>query len=131
MKNICLLGATGSIGEQTLDVLRTHQDQFQLVSMSFGRNIDKAVQMIEAFQPKFVSVGDLDTYHKLKQMSFSFECQIGLGEEGLIEAAVMEEVDTVVNALLGSVGLIPTLKAIEQKKQLRLQIRKLLSLQGI
>lgn len=116
MKNICLLGATGSIGEQTLDVLRAHQDQFQLVSMSFGRNIDKAVPMIEVFQPKFVSVGDLDTYHKLKQMSFSFECQIGLGEEGLIEAAVMEEVDIVVNALLGSVGLIPTLKAIEQEK---------------
>ncbi len=57
MKNICLLGATGSIGEQTLDVLRAHQDQFQLVSMSFGRNIDKAVPVIEAFQPKFVSVG--------------------------------------------------------------------------
>ncbi|MGX4765935.1 1-deoxy-D-xylulose-5-phosphate reductoisomerase [Bacillus mojavensis] len=130
MKNICLLGATGSIGEQTLDVLRTHQDQFQLISMSFGKNIDKAVPMIEAFQPKFVSVGDLDTYHKLKQVSFAFDCQIGLGEEGLIEAAVMEEVDIVVNALLGSVGLIPTLKAIEQKKTIALANKETLVTAG-
>ncbi|MEC1612496.1 1-deoxy-D-xylulose-5-phosphate reductoisomerase [Bacillus mojavensis] len=130
MKNICLLGATGSIGEQTLDVLRTHQDQFQLISMSFGKNIDKAVPMIEAFQPKFVSVGDLDTYHKLKQVSFTFDCQIGLGEEGLIEAAVMEEVDIVVNALLGSVGLIPTLKAIEQKKTIALANKETLVTAG-
>jgi 1-deoxy-D-xylulose-5-phosphate reductoisomerase len=130
LKNICLLGATGSIGEQTLDVLRTHQDQFQLISMSFGKNIDKAVPMIEAFQPKFVSVGDLDTYHKLKQVSFAFDCQIGLGEEGLIEAAVMEEVDIVVNALLGSVGLIPTLKAIEQKKTIALANKETLVTAG-
>ena len=73
----------------------------------------------------------MDTYQKVKEASFSHECQIGIGEEGLIEAAVMDEVDIVVNALLGSVGLIPTLKAIEQKKQLRLQIRKLSSLPGI
>lgn len=130
MKNICLLGATGSIGEQTLDVLRTHQDQFQLVSMSFGKNIEKAVPMIETFQPKFVSVGDLDTYHQLKQVSFSFECQIGLGEEGLIEAAVFEEVDIVVNALLGSVGLVPTLKAIEQKKTIALANKETLVTAG-
>ncbi|PRR89608.1 1-deoxy-D-xylulose-5-phosphate reductoisomerase [Bacillus atrophaeus] len=130
MKNICLLGATGSIGEQTIDVLRAHPDQFQLVSMTFGRNAEKAVPMIEAFKPKFVAVGDQDTYNKLKQVSFSYNFHIGIGEEGLIEAAVMEEVDIVVNALLGSVGLIPTLKAIEQKKTIALANKETLVTAG-
>lgn len=99
--------------------------------MTFGKNAEKAIPLIRTFQPKYVAVGDMDTYQKVKEASFSHDCQIGIGEEGLIEAAVMDEVDIVVNALLGSVGLIPTLKAIEQKKQLRLQIRKLSSLPGI
>lgn len=99
--------------------------------MTFGKNAEKAIPLIRTFQPKYVAVGDMDTYQKVKEASFSHECQIGIGEEGLIEAAVMDEVDIVVNALLGSVGLIPTLKAIEQKKQLRLQIRKLSLLPGI
>ncbi|MEC2176770.1 1-deoxy-D-xylulose-5-phosphate reductoisomerase, partial [Bacillus amyloliquefaciens] len=62
MKNICLLGATGSIGEQTLDVLRMHEDQFRLVSMTFGKNAEKAIPLIRTFQPKYVAVGDMDTY---------------------------------------------------------------------
>ncbi|ASF28854.1 1-deoxy-D-xylulose 5-phosphate reductoisomerase [Bacillus amyloliquefaciens] len=130
MKNICLLGATGSIGEQTLDVLRMHQDQFRLVSMTFGKNAEKAIPLIRTFQPKYVAVGDMDTYRKVKEASFSHECQIGIGEEGLIEAAVMDEVDIVVNALLGSVGLIPTLKAIEQKKTIALANKETLVTAG-
>jgi 1-deoxy-D-xylulose-5-phosphate reductoisomerase len=86
--------------------------------------------MIEAFKPKFVAVGDQDTYNKLKQVSFSYNVHIGIGEEGLIEAAVMEEVDIVVNALLGSVGLIPTLKAIEQKKTIALANKETLVTAG-
>ncbi|QEK98688.1 1-deoxy-D-xylulose-5-phosphate reductoisomerase [Bacillus amyloliquefaciens] len=130
MKNICLLGATGSIGEQTLDVLRMHQDQFRLVSMTFGKNAEKAIPLIRTFQPKYVAVGDMDTYQKVKEASFSHECQIGIGEECLIEAAVMDEVDIVVNALLGSVGLIPTLKAIEQKKTIALANKETLVTAG-
>ncbi|AEB23942.1 1-deoxy-D-xylulose 5-phosphate reductoisomerase [Bacillus amyloliquefaciens TA208] len=107
-----------------------HEDQFRLVSMTFGKNAEKAIPLIRTFQPKYVAVGDMDTYRKVKEASFSHECQIGIGEEGLIEAAVMDEVDIVVNALLGSVGLIPTLKAIEQKKTIALANKETLVTAG-
>ena len=98
--------------------------------MTFGKNAEKAIPLIRTFQPKYVAVGDMDTYQKVKEASFSHECQIGIGEEGLIEAAVMDEVDIVVNALLGSVGLIPTLKAIEQKKTIALANKETLVTAG-
>lgn len=125
MKNICLLGATGSIGEQTLEVIKAHGDQFRLTAMTFGKNAEKAAEIIETFKPQYVAVGDEHTYETFKQYSFSHSFQTGIGEEALIEAAVIPEADIVVNALVGSVGLLPTLKAIEHKKRLHSQIRKL------
>lgn len=67
MKNICLLGATGSIGEQTLDVIKAHDDKFRLTAMTFGKNAEKAAEIIETFKPKYVGVGDEHTYETLKQ----------------------------------------------------------------
>ncbi|MDA7025831.1 1-deoxy-D-xylulose-5-phosphate reductoisomerase [Bacillus sp. CLL-7-23] len=130
MKNICLLGATGSIGEQTLDVIKAHGDKFRLTAMTFGKNIEKAVGIIETFKPRYVAVGDEQTYKKLKQISFTYTFETGIGEEGLIEAAVFQETDIVVNALLGSVGLLPTLKAIEHKKTIALANKETLVTAG-
>ncbi|WP_195258041.1 1-deoxy-D-xylulose-5-phosphate reductoisomerase [Bacillus paralicheniformis] len=130
MKNICLLGATGSIGEQTLDVIKAHDDKFQLTAMSFGKNAEKAAEIIETFKPKYVSVGDEHTYEALKQHSFSYTFKTGIGEESLIEAAVSPEVDVVVNALVGSVGLLPTLKAMEHKKTVALANKETLVTAG-
>ncbi|MDE1382154.1 1-deoxy-D-xylulose-5-phosphate reductoisomerase [Bacillus paralicheniformis] len=130
MKNICLLGATGSIGEQTLDVIKAHDDKFQLTAMSFGKNAEKAAEIIETFKPKYVSVGDEHTYEALKQHSFSYTFKTGIGEESLIEAAVSPEADIVVNALVGSVGLLPTLKAMEHKKTVALANKETLVTAG-
>ncbi|MCY8152256.1 1-deoxy-D-xylulose-5-phosphate reductoisomerase [Bacillus paralicheniformis] len=130
MKNICLLGATGSIGEQTLDVIKAHEDKFQLTAMSFGKNAEKAAEIIETFKPKYVSVGDEHTYEALKQHSFSYTFKTGIGEESLIEAAVSPEADVVVNALVGSVGLLPTLKAMEHKKTVALANKETLVTAG-
>lgn len=130
MKNICLLGATGSIGEQTLDVIKAHEDKFQLTAMSFGKNAEKAAEIIETFKPKYVSVGDEHTYEALKQHSFSYTFKTGIGEESLIEAAVIPEADVVVNALVGSVGLLPTLKAMEHKKTVALANKETLVTAG-
>lgn len=124
MKYISLLGATGSIGEQTLDVISQHPDKFQLKAMTFGRNIAKAIPIIERFQPEFVGCVDEETYHTLKNHSFAYDVKLAAGDEANIEAATYDAVDVVVNALVGSVGLVPTLKAIEQKRQLHSQIRK-------
>ena len=130
MKNICLLGATGSIGEQTLDVIKAHDDKFRLTAMTFGKNAEKAAEIIETFKPKYVGVGDEHTYEALKQHSFSYTFKTGIGEESLIEAAVSPEADVVVNALVGSVGLLPTLKAMEHKKTVALANKETLVTAG-
>lgn len=130
MKNICLLGATGSIGEQTLDVIKAHDDKFRLTAMTFGKNAEKAAEIIETFKPKYVGVGDEHTYETLKQHSFSYTFKTGIGEEALIEAAVIPEADIVVNALVGSVGLLPTLKAMEHKKTIALANKETLVTAG-
>ncbi|WP_282068068.1 1-deoxy-D-xylulose-5-phosphate reductoisomerase [Bacillus pumilus] len=130
MKYISLLGATGSIGEQTLDVIRQHPDKFKLKAMTFGRNVDKAVPIIEQFQPEFVGCLSEETYQTLKGHSFEYDVKMAAGDEANIEAATYDAVDVVVNALVGSVGLVPTLKAIEQKKTIALANKETLVTAG-
>ncbi|MFS0879783.1 1-deoxy-D-xylulose-5-phosphate reductoisomerase [Bacillus sp. 7586-K] len=113
MKNISLLGATGSIGIQTLDVIASHPNEFKLVAMSFGTNYQKGIEIINKFHPKFVSVKDKATYDILRDTFTNEDITFHYGEEGLIEAAIYDGVDVLVNAVVGSVGLIPTLRAIE------------------
>ncbi|MCM3113938.1 1-deoxy-D-xylulose-5-phosphate reductoisomerase [Neobacillus sp. MER 74] len=114
MKKINLLGATGSIGTQTLDIIREHPSEFRVTAISVGKNIDLARKFIVEFQPELVSVQDYQDCHTLKaefpNIKFTF------GQEGLIEAAVYEKADILVNAVIGSVGLNPTLQAIESGK---------------
>lgn len=128
MKKITLLGATGSIGQQTLDVLKQHPDQFQLASMSFGSNIELGRKAIAEFSPKIVAVNDFEAYTLLKQefpqVTFTY------GVEGLIEAATIPEAEIVVNAVVGSVGLLPTLRAIECKKTIALANKETLVTAG-
>lgn len=108
------MGASGSIGTQTLDIIREHSDKFQLAAFSVGKNIDLARKIIAEFKPELVSVQNHQDYNTLKAefptTTFTF------GEEGLVEVAVYEKAETVVNAVLGSVGLYPTLMAIEAGK---------------
>ncbi|MBI0578490.1 1-deoxy-D-xylulose-5-phosphate reductoisomerase [Neobacillus cucumis] len=114
MKIISLLGATGSIGTQTLDIIREHPDTFQLGAMSVGKNIDLARKFIHEFKPQLVSVQD---YQDCATLNTEFpNTKFTFGHEGLIEVAIYEKADILVNAVLGSVGLNPTLQAIETGK---------------
>ncbi|PKR87090.1 1-deoxy-D-xylulose-5-phosphate reductoisomerase [Heyndrickxia camelliae] len=115
MKNISLLGATGSIGTQTLDVIRTHPDKFRLVALSVGKNIELARKIISEFNPELVSVQSKEDYDQLK-LELGAATKISYGEDGLVEVAVYEKSDILVNAVLGSVGLFPTLQAIKAHK---------------
>lgn len=128
MKHIALLGATGSIGQQTLDVIRLHPERFRLVSMSVGRNIEEAKKIIREFSPKLVSVLKKDDRDALKlefdHISFVY------GEEGLVEAAVHPDAEVVVTAVVGSVGLIPTLEAIRLGKTIALANKETLVTAG-
>ncbi|ARJ40064.1 1-deoxy-D-xylulose-5-phosphate reductoisomerase [Sporosarcina ureae] len=111
MKKINLLGATGSIGTQTLSIIAAHPDRFELTAMSAGRNIQKVSEIIARFQPKLVSVLEEADAARLKK-EFP-KVQFVHGDEGLIEATVGMEADVLLNSVIGSVGLRPTLAAIK------------------
>ncbi|MBA2878660.1 1-deoxy-D-xylulose-5-phosphate reductoisomerase [Anoxybacillus kamchatkensis] len=129
MRAISLLGATGSIGMQTLEVIRAHRDAFRLVAFSAGRNIEQARMIIEQFSPKVVCVAQKEDADML-QSEYIGRVRIVSGEDGLIEVATVQEADIVVNAVVGSVGLVPTLKAIEAKKTIALANKETLVTAG-
>ncbi|EMT46866.1 1-deoxy-D-xylulose-5-phosphate reductoisomerase [Anoxybacillus flavithermus] len=129
MRAISLLGATGSIGMQTLDVIRAHRDAFCLVAFSAGRNIEQARMIIEQFSPKIVCVAQKEDADML-QREYIGRVRIVSGEDGLVEVATVEEADIVVNAVVGSVGLVPTLKAIEAGKTIALANKETLVTAG-
>lgn len=120
MKNIYLLGATGSIGTQTLDVIRMNPDLFRLIAFSSGRNIELTKKIIEEFKPEYVSVIEENAAQDLKGLYPTIE--FGYGAEGLERVATYETTlegePFVVTAVMGSVGLLPTLKAIEMGRHI-------------
>ena len=129
MKKISLLGATGSIGMQTLDVIRMHPDLFQVVAISIGKNIPAAKQIVSEFKPKLVSVQKKEDGIALMEQ-VSEDTTIVYGEEGLIEAASFSEADLLLNAVVGSVGLKPTLAAIRSSKTIAIANKETLVTAG-
>ncbi|MGM0897539.1 MAG: 1-deoxy-D-xylulose-5-phosphate reductoisomerase [Bacillota bacterium] len=110
MKKIILLGATGSIGVQTADIIREHPEEFSLVGLSAGKNIEMTKKLIQEFRPEIVCVQLAEDAQKLQQEFKSI--QFVHGSKGLIDASTYEA-DVLVNAVIGSVGLEPTLEAIK------------------
>lgn len=129
MKNISILGATGSIGVQALDIIRRNREHYQLVAIATGRNLELTRKIIHEFQPTFVSVYHKKDYETLKS-EFSKDIKFSYGENGIIEAAVHPNVDVVLNAVIGSVGLEPTLEAIKAKKTIALANKETLVTAG-
>ena len=130
MINICLLGATGSIGTQTLDIIRNDKN-YCLAAFSFGENIKKAEEIINEFSPKLVSckTKELKEELKLKYPSINFV----YGDNGLNEVATYNEESKeyiVINALVGSIGLIPTEKAIRMNRNILLANKETLVIGG-
>lgn len=110
MKKIILLGATGSIGIQTADIIREHPEEFSLVGLAAGKNMEKTRELIQEFRPEIVCVQLAEDARQLQQ---EFKGILFVhGNEGLIDAATYEA-DVLVNAVIGSVGLEPTLEAIK------------------
>ncbi|OZM58606.1 1-deoxy-D-xylulose-5-phosphate reductoisomerase [Lottiidibacillus patelloidae] len=129
MKKISLLGATGSIGTQTLEVLRAHPEKLSLVALSLGRNISLGLSIINEFKPKLVCVLEQEDAKNLQELAPS-GTKIIFGEEGLVEVATYHEADTVVNAVIGSVGLLPTLAAIRERKNVAIANKETLVTAG-
>lgn len=129
MKHISLLGATGSIGTQTLDVIRNHPQHFKLVAMSAGKNINLTRKIIAEFQPDIVAVQETDDQESLKA-EFPSTIKFVSGHEGLVEVAIYDKADVLLNAVIGSVGLYPTLEAIKAKKTIAIANKETLVTAG-
>ncbi len=118
MKKIAILGSTGSIGTQALDIIRNNSDKFEATVLSCGKRVEKLSEQIEEFHPKIVVVSDekqaMELSHKHKNVEVLF------GENGLIEAASKGDHDIVLNSLMGIRGLAPTYAAICANKDIAL-----------
>lgn len=129
MKNIYLLGASGSIGKQTLDVISRYQDKFVLKSFSVNTNVCFAKEIIKKFKPEMVCVGN---YEDMIKLQFEFpEVLFSYGDQGLIDVATYSSEDGyLVNAVTGSVGLLPTIEAIKKKRDILLANKETLVIGG-
>lgn len=117
MKKIALLGSTGSIGTQALDVIRENKDRFKITALACGKNIKLLREQIIEFSPGFVAVAEEAEGEKIA--SEFPQIEVGFGEQGLIDASEYDS-DMVLNALVGIRGLIPTVHAIEKGRDIAL-----------
>ncbi|WP_270171800.1 1-deoxy-D-xylulose-5-phosphate reductoisomerase [Paenibacillus sp. SYP-B4298] len=112
MKKISILGSTGSIGTQTLDVVSAHPGQYEVVALTAGSNVELLAEQARRYRPKLVALADKAAAERARLL-VPADIQVVHGEEGIIEAAAATGADIVVTALLGSCGLRPTIAAIE------------------
>lgn len=128
MKNISILGATGSIGLQSIDVIKNNRDKFNLNAISIGENIPELRKILNIITPELVCVKNKSDFEKLKieypNIKFSY------GFDGLLEVATFHKSDTVINSLIGNIGLIPTIHAIENNKNIALANKETLVTAG-
>jgi len=121
VKNISLLGSTGSVGRSTLEVVAQHPDEFRVVALAAGANIELLAEQIRQFQPELVSVGSKEAADNLRELLRNeAQLEIVYGEEGLLQVACHPSAQFVMTAIVGSVGIAPTLGAIEAGKTIGL-----------
>ena len=117
MIRVAILGSTGSIGRSTLEVIERHPDRFQVVALAANRAVDSLARQVERHHPVLAVVGRKDALRGTEDLP---RCRWGVGREALLEITEHPEVDVVVNALVGSAGLEPTLRALYAGKRLAL-----------
>ena len=130
MKKIAILGSTGSIGTQTLDVVREHSDELQVVALAAGTNKERLKEQIKEFHPKLVSLSDEKKAQELKEELAGEQVEVVCGMEGLIEVAGADSADVVVTAVVGMMGILPTMEAIKKGKDIALANKETLVTAG-
>lgn len=122
MKAITLLGSTGSIGTQTLDIVAQYPDQFRIVGLAAGRSLDKLVPQIRQFQPEIVAIADVTQLPDLQQAIADLEVKpiLTAGADGVAEVAAYGDAEAVVTGIVGCAGLLPTIAAIKAGKDIAL-----------
>ena len=129
-KQLAILGSTGSIGRQTLEVVEANPDLFAVYSLTANRNIDLLEEQIDKFQPRIAAVAGPEPARKLRSRMGNGETKILSGQEGMTQAVSADEVDIAVIAVSGISGLIPTLAAINAEKRIALANKETLVVGG-
>ena len=130
MKQLTILGSTGSIGTQTLDVVRNNPKDFEIVALTAGVNVKKMAEQVKEFHPQYAVMKDEEHAEKLKHMLEETECEILYGMEGFIQVSSLEQIDLVVAAMVGMIGLRPVMCAIEAGKDIALANKETLVTAG-
>ena len=130
MKKISLLGSTGSIGTNVLDVIERNPEKFQILGMSAGNNVDLFAKQIRKFKPRVVALFDTKKIPTLKERIADLDIEILSGEEGSVAVATLAEADMVVSGVMGSAGLLPAIHALKSGKNLALANKETLVIAG-
>ncbi len=129
-KNISILGSTGSLGRQTLDIVKRNRDRFKVMALSANTNVDLLAKQAIEFGAGVVAIMDKSLYKELKSLVDGHDIKAYAGPEGINEVATIEGADIVVNNLVGSVGLLPTLAAIDAGRTVGLANKETLVVAG-
>ncbi|EON79384.1 1-deoxy-D-xylulose 5-phosphate reductoisomerase [Lunatimonas lonarensis] len=129
-KNVAILGSTGSIGTQALDVIRNQGDSFQVEVLTAQNNADLLIQQALEFEPNAVVIGNESSYQQVKEVLQPRGIKVYAGESALAQVVEMESIDVVLTALVGYAGLIPTIRAIEAGKPIALANKETLVVAG-
>lgn len=129
-KRIALLGSTGSIGTNTLEVISRYRERYEVVALAAGSNLALLRQQIREFQPRLVSIRDLDHLEELREEVKPFHVEVVAGMEGLLQVARYEQADMVVSAICGAAGLLPTYEAAVAGKNIALANKESLIMAG-
>lgn len=130
MKNIAVLGSTGSIGTQTLDIVRNNTDELKIKVLAAGSNVELIEKQIREFKPEIAVLYNADKANELKIKIADTGVKVLSGMDGMIEAATFDDVDTVVTSMVGMIGIKPTIAAIKAGKNIALANKETLVTAG-
>ena len=129
-RKIVLLGSTGSIGTQTLDVVRNNSTELEVVGLAANRSVDAVEKQVREFKPKYVCMFDENAAKDMKDRLADLDVKVYGGMEGLLEIVSVPEADTVLTAVVGMIGIKPTIRAIESGKDIALANKETLVCAG-
>lgn len=132
MNNISILGVTGSIGTQALDVIRKQNKNIKLIGISANKSVDKVIDIIREFKPKYIAMKDYSSANEVRRKCDELKLTIEIfeGIEGLIKISTLSEIDMVLTSVVGMIGLKPTIEAIRHKKHIALANKETLVVAG-
>ena len=130
MKNLAILGSTGSIGTQTLDIVRDNPDRFSVYAICANRSVDLLIEQAKEFHPEIVCIADENLYPQLQEALKNEPCKVWAGADAIAEMVTFQPIDIVVAAMVGYAGLRPTIEAIKAGKTIALANKETLVVAG-